>query len=120
WRKQHSGAAVLAGVYLGFSAYVYSGGYFVVILLMILFVRLWRQTQDRLSLTIYSAKMIAMAAVIAAPLVVFAYLVPEYFFDRAAVILGWTPKAMLLHSHGAEISFRDYFIHQFEYSFGAY
>lgn len=120
WRKQHSGAAVLAGACLGFSAYVYSGGYFVVILLTILFVRLWRQTQDHLSLTIYSAKMIAMAAVIAAPLVVFAYLVPEYFFDRATLVRGWTPQAIMAYSRGEGISFRDYFVHQVEHSFGAY
>ncbi len=120
WRKRHSGGAVLAGVCLGLAAYVYSGGYFVIILLAILFLQLWHKTTERLELTIYSAKMIAVAAVIAAPLVVFAFKVPEFFFDRANVIRGWTPQAILAYSQGAEMSYVDYAIHQFRYSFGAY
>lgn len=120
WRKRHSGGAVLAGICLGLAAYVYSGGYFVVILLIVLFLQQWQNTTERLGLTIYSAKMVAMAAVIAAPLVMFALRVPEFFFDRANMIRGWTPQAILAYSQGAEMSYLDYAIHQFKYSFGAY
>ena len=95
WRKRHSGGAVLAGVCLGLAAYVYSGGYFVAILLILLFLQQWQKTTERLQLTIYSAKMIATAAVIAAPLVVFAFRVPDFFFDRANLIRGWTPQAIM-------------------------
>ncbi len=120
WRKRHSGGAVLAGVCLGLAAYVYSGGYFVAILLILLFLQQWQKTTERLQLTIYSAKMIATAAVIAAPLVVFAFRVPDFFFDRANLIRGWTPQAIMAYSEGAEMSYLDYAIHQFQYSFGAY
>lgn len=120
WRKRHSGGAVLAGVCLGLTTYVYSGGYFVVILLAILFLQLWHKTTERLGLTIYSAKMVAIATVIAAPLIVFAFRVPEFFFGRANMIRGWTPPAILAYSQGAEMSYLDYAIHQFQYSFGAY
>lgn len=113
WRKHNDKGALFAGLTLGLSAYLYSGGYFVVFLLTILFIKLWMQTDNRRGLIKYAAKTLALAFVVAAPLVMFAIYVPEFFFDRASLVNGW--KANLIQP-----SFHEYLFSQIQKSFGAY
>lgn len=120
WRKNNDKGAILAGLALGISTYIYSGGYFIIFLLIFLFIQVWRKTDNRQSLIKYTAKMLAFASVIALPLITFAILVPDHFFDRASVIRGWTDKAIQSISQDEVVTDWDYFQHQVKYSFGAY
>lgn len=113
WRKNHTGGAVLAGISLGASAYVYSGGYFVIFLLIILFIQLWKKTSNHFGLIMYTTKMLSMAWAIAMPLIAFAILVPEYFFDRASLVNGWASEAIRL-------PMQEHLYRQVTRSFGAY
>lgn len=113
WRKNNDKGALLAGLALGLSAYVYSGGYFVIFLLIILFIQFWRQTDRRSDLIRYTIKMIALALVVALPLIIFAYLFPNFFFDRITLVRGWTAELI-------KPTFLGYLISQLKFSFGGY
>lgn len=113
WRKNNDKGAIFAGLALGLSAYIYSGGYFIVFLLIFLFVQLWIKTDNRSGLIKYTLKMLALALVVAAPLMMFAIQVPEFFFDRASLVNGWSPDLI-------QPSFQAYLFSQIKYSFGAY
>ncbi len=119
WRKGNPIGALLAGICLGLSAHVYSGGYVVVLLLPLLFWQLWMKTRDRVGLTLYTGKMLVLAAVIAAPLVVFAFLFPQHFFGRANSVNGWSPVSMQI-AMGSDLTPWTYFVEQVKRSFGAY
>jgi 4-amino-4-deoxy-L-arabinose transferase-like glycosyltransferase len=120
WRKNNDKGAILAGLTLGLSAYIYSGGYFIIFLLIFLFIQTWRKTDNPHGLIKYTTKMLALALVVAMPLIIFAILVPEHFFDRAYIVRGWTDKAIQSISQGEIVTPWDYFQHQVKYSFGAY
>ncbi|MBL8090385.1 MAG: glycosyltransferase family 39 protein [Anaerolineales bacterium] len=113
WRKNNDKGAIFAGLALGLSAYIYSGGYFVIFLLIFIFMQEWINTNNRFDLMKYTAKMLCLAFVVAAPLIVFAIRVPDFFFDRASVVNGW--KAELIQP-----SFYEYLFSQLKKSFGAY
>lgn len=128
WRKNWSGGAVLAGLSLGLTAYFYSGGYIVIPLLFILIVRTWKQTNDHLTLTVYLGRMFVPALVVAAPLIIFAFLFPDFFFDRSREVFAWSSEniqsfsgdtSMYQASDGVNI-YLAYFIYQLTHSLGAY
>lgn len=119
WRKSQDGGALLAGLCLGFTAYFYTGGYILVFLISIVIWQMWKQTNDRLRFALYTGKMLALAVVVSAPLIVFAFMTPDHFFDRFSVVYGWTPDAIRA-TLGDSATVWDYFIYQVTRSFGAY
>jgi 4-amino-4-deoxy-L-arabinose transferase-like glycosyltransferase len=119
WRKGTASGALLAGLSLGFSAYFYTGGYVLIFLIAIIVWQTWHRTKDHVSLTIYIGKMLSLATVVAAPLIVFAWVKPDHFFDRFNVVYGWSPAAIKA-TLGDSASNWDYFIYQFTHSFGSY
>jgi hypothetical protein len=118
-RKNWSGGAVLAGLCLGFTSYFYAGGYIVILLLPILMWQAWKKTNDHIRLTIYFGKILALALVVAAPLIVFALHFPDQFFDRSGIIYGWNPQAIQA-TVGNPTAYWEHFIFQVSHSFGAY
>jgi len=119
WRKDWPGGAVWSGLCLGLSAYFYAGGYIVILLLPILAWWEWKQTEERLKLTAYFGKSLAIALVIAAPLIVYALRFPDNFFQHSNSLYAWNPdyNQAAISEFGAGI---HYFAHQVGYSFGAY
>ncbi len=119
WRKSWKVGALLAGICLGSVTYFYAGGYIVVLLILIIIWRVWKKTEDHTGLAIHIGKMLILALVIAAPLIIFAMLYPQHFFDRVHEIYGWYPETVNAMS-GNSTSYWDYFIFQVIHSFGAY
>ncbi len=119
WRKGQESGALLAGLCLGLTAYLYTGGYILVFLLAIIIWQTWWAAEDRIRLTVYIGKMLAIATVTAAPLIVFSLIKPDHFFDRVNTIFGWGTGTAAL-TLGGTASQWDYFVYQFTRSFGAY
>lgn len=119
WKKRWAGAAILGGFFMGLSAYFYQGGYLLLFLLVFLFFNLWRNTQDKFDLLVYSLKMLAMGLIVVGPLMAFAFLRPEMYSQRLQTIWGWNEGA-LFAAIGTEGNWWDYFWHQLTRSFGAY
>lgn len=119
WRKPWKVGALLAGICLGLSAYFYAGGYIVIFLLFIVIWQIWKKTEDPIGLSIYTGKILTLALVIAAPLIIFALLYPQHFFGRVQEIYGWYPETMLA-MRGSSARYGSYFIYQVVHSFGAY
>jgi 4-amino-4-deoxy-L-arabinose transferase-like glycosyltransferase len=119
WRKRWSGGALLAGLSLGLTAYFYAAGYILLILMPLLIWQTWMQAKNHLSLSVYTGKMFAMALVVAAPLIVFAFLYPEHFFDRLRTIASWKPQDIELNA-GHPTAYWDYFWFQLTHSIGGY
>lgn len=119
WQTGNPRGAVLAGLCLGLAAYVYSGGYVIILLLMLLFIKIWRDTGQPARLLAYTARMLAPAAVLAIPLVIFAFLFPIHFFGRIRTVYGWSP-ASLQTVLTPTFTLWDYFVQQVTRSFGAY
>jgi 4-amino-4-deoxy-L-arabinose transferase-like glycosyltransferase len=119
WHKRWSGYAVLAGLCLGFTAYFYAGGYFILIILPFLAWQEWKKTTDHASLAIYYGKMLAVAMVVAAPLIAYAVRLPDQFLLRTRDIIAW--KAGYAQATlGPSTTAWDILLFQFGRSFGAY
>jgi len=93
WRRDRPAGATLAGLALGLSQYFYAGSRIGIFLLAYLVIRLWRTDRDDSRLVMHVGRLIGMAAVVAAPLAVFAALNPEIFFNRLTSGLLWDPFA---------------------------
>ena len=119
WRQRWSGGAVLAGIAVGLSQYFYAGGRIGLLLLALLIFQLWRRDRDRQRLIVHTGKLLATAAVIAAPLAMFALRDPDNFFLRAREVYGWTPAEIRLVT-GDPSRVGDFFWHQLTRSIGAY
>lgn len=91
WSTRWSGAAVFSGVALGLSQYFYAGNKIAVFLLPFLAYTLWRKERDTRRLLVYGAKCLAAAAVVAAPILVFASREPAMYLERWNVVLFWQP-----------------------------
>jgi len=119
WRERRAGFAIWAGLSLGFTAYFYAGGYFVLFLLPILFWQAWKKSEDHIGLSMFTGKMLAVALAVAAPHMVFAMRNPDRFLLRVRDILAWNPGyAQTLPDSSASLwGFLGY---QFSRSFGAY
>lgn len=120
WHKGWSGYAVLAGLCLGFTAYFYAGGYFILILLPILAWQEWKKTQNRICFTIYCGKMLAVATVVAAPIIVFAARYPDQFYFRPSELLAWNTEYVRSALGSVTFTNWDILVYQFSHSFGAY
>jgi 4-amino-4-deoxy-L-arabinose transferase-like glycosyltransferase len=117
WKERWSGGAVLAGLALGLSVYFYAGGAVVFFLLAYLLIDLWRHTVERSSLLLHTLKMLAAAACVAAPLLVFAAFEPGQFFDRANVDFAWTP-GVIAQVTGSPTNWLGFFWYQLVHSTG--
>ena len=91
WKHGRPAGATLSGLALGLSQYFYAGSRIGIFLLAYLVFRLWRAERDDLRLITHVSRLVGMAAVVAGPLVVFAALHPEIFFDRLTSGLLWDP-----------------------------
>ena len=119
WRNRYAGGAVLAGLFLGLTAYFYAGGYVVIFLMLLLIVRTWRKTAERIDLSIYLGKMFTMTLVIVAPLIVYAMLKPALFFERSHIVNAWKPDVIEM-TVGKSDAYWAFFWHQLTSSFSAY
>ncbi|MEW6402256.1 MAG: glycosyltransferase family 39 protein [Chloroflexota bacterium] len=119
WRKKWTGGAAFAGLFLGFSAYFYAGGYIIILLMPIIIWQLWHRADDRAGFGIYTAKMVALALVVAGPLLIFAARFPNDFFARAGTIAAWKPRAIEV-TVGRPDAYGEFFIYQLKHSLGAY
>ncbi|MBI5934458.1 MAG: glycosyltransferase family 39 protein [Chloroflexi bacterium] len=120
WRKRWSGDAVLAGLCLGFTAYFYAGGYFILILLPILIWQEWKKAPNRVRFAIYCGKMLAVALVVAAPIIVFAIRFPSHFLFRTSDIVAWKVGYAQEALDSMDATTWDLILYQFRHSFGAY
>lgn len=119
WRLGAGSGAIWAGLCLGLTAYLYTGGYVLIFLLGIVILYSAWKTKEKAQYIIYTGRMLALASVIAAPLMVFAFVQPEAFFDRVNVIYGWSPEA-ITSTLGPTATTWEYFVYQMTRSFGAY
>lgn len=122
WRERWNGGAVLGGIALGLAGYFYAGGAIVVILLLFIFGDLWikhRSEADRHQLLIYAGKMIAMALVVVGPLMLFAVLKPDFFFERGRSVFMWRPD-VIAQEIGFADQYMDFFWRQLLRAFGSY
>ncbi|HRK90150.1 MAG TPA: glycosyltransferase family 39 protein [Anaerolineales bacterium] len=119
WRMDNAKGALLAGLFLGLSAYFYTGGYVLVPLMIFLTLQTWEKTWEHARLAAYAGRMYLVATVTAAPIIIFALRQPGEFFDRFNTVYGWSRVAIDLSLHPSA-SYWEYFIHQMSRSFGAY
>jgi len=118
-QKDWSGGAVISGFAVGMSQYFYAGSRLGLLLLLFVVWRCWRRETDRKGLVGYTATMVLVAAIIAAPIMFMAIRDPAPFFERSRVVLGWKPEIMARVT-GEPIDFWGYFGHQLGRSVGAY
>ena len=119
WRRGWSGGAVLAGLALGLSQYFYAGSRIGILLLAAVIFWLWRQGADRRQLVVHTAKLLATAACVAAPLAMFALRDPANFFARMSQIIAWKPDAIMILTHG-QPDLPAFFWYQLTHSLGAF
>jgi 4-amino-4-deoxy-L-arabinose transferase-like glycosyltransferase len=118
WQSRWSGGAALAGAALGLSMYFYVGSRIAIFLIPILVIQLWREQTDHRQLIVHTGKLLAVAAVAALPLVIFALDNTDLFLSRATVnwtlseqiskTTGWWPVVKLL-ANQAWISFAGFY-----------
>jgi len=92
WKVKWNGGAVLAGLAWGLSFYFYTGGMVIFVLVAYVIVDLWRKETDHHQVLIHVGKMLAVFACVAGPLIVFAVIEPNIFFDRSRIVFAWTPQ----------------------------
>lgn len=119
WRLRAGSGAMWAGVCLGLTAYLYTGGYVLIFLLGVVILYTAWKTNEKAGYIIYTGRMLTVAIVIALPLMIFALVWPEAFLDRAVTIYGWSPAA-ITSTLGENVTTWQYFIYQVVHSFGAY
>jgi hypothetical protein len=93
WSRRWSGGAVLSGIALGMSQYFYAGSKIAVFLLPFVAYTLWREERDTRRLLVFGAKTLAVAAVIAAPILVFATRETAFYTERWNVVFFWNDTA---------------------------
>ena len=89
WRKGWSWGAFVAGLALGLSQYFYAGSRIVLFLLPYLMYSPWREERDGPKLVSSAAKTFGIAALIAAPLAIYAVQFPEEFGRRLSTGFVW-------------------------------
>jgi hypothetical protein len=119
WRIKWSGGALLAGLALGLTAYFYSGGYIIILLMMYLIVKTWQETEQQVGFVIYTGKMLVMALCTAVPLVIFAMLHRDLFFVRTNELYVWKPETIQIFI-GDQGDYAAFFWRQFSGAFGIY
>lgn len=95
WQRQWSGGAVIAGLALGLSQYFYAGSKVGIFLLAYAVYVLYRRTPDQRRLLIHGGKLLVTAATVAAPIALFAMLMPEVYFQRSRIVFGWQYGAII-------------------------
>jgi 4-amino-4-deoxy-L-arabinose transferase-like glycosyltransferase len=115
WRRKWTAGALLSGASLGMAAYFYAGGYIIIILMIFLTIKIWRESKEHIELTIYIGKAIAMALCVAIPLIIYAIFYPTEFSLRANLVYGWTPEAMKVLMNG-EVNYYKFFWSQLSQS----
>jgi len=91
WRSRWRGGAVLCGLALGLSQYFYIGTRIAIILLAYVIYRVGREDLEARRWIVHIGTVAVMAAVVAAPLYVFASKHPGGFLERVRVNWAWTP-----------------------------
>jgi len=119
WREGRDNDALLAGLFLGLTAYFYTGGYVLIFLIGAVSWQVWRKPHEYSRFTFYTGKMLTMATVIAAPLLVFAILNPVSFLERARIVFAWKPGTLELLL-GPQATPSDLLVYQIVHSFGAF
>lgn len=89
WKKHQLGGLVLSGASLGFSQYFYGGSKLGILLLAILAFQLWRRDNDDPRLVRNAGITLALAGVIAAPIISFALANPAEYVSRVNQDLFW-------------------------------
>ncbi|MGD8552582.1 MAG: glycosyltransferase family 39 protein [Anaerolineales bacterium] len=126
WKTRWSGGAALSGAALGFSMYFYVGSRITIFLLPILIIQLWREQSDYRQLVVHTGKLLAVAAVVAIPLIIFALDNTDLFLSRATVNwtlsdkiseeTGWWPIFKLL-ANQAWLSFAGFYTYSEQAAF---
>ena len=118
WRKKWSGGAVISGFALGMSQYFYPGARLGIFMLVFLIIWLYRKDTDRKSLLVFSGKLSLVALTIAAPLLIYAILKSDIFFQRMTVVFAWKEE-YILQAVGT-IDYWKFFQYQLIKSLGAF
>lgn len=119
WKNNNSTGAALSGAAVGFSQYFYQGGRAGLFVLAFVILGLWWKDRDRRKLIVHVGKLVAVAAVIAAPLAMFAIKNPATFTERFNTIFGWQPS-VIQEITGSPTDYWGFFWYQLWRSFGAY
>ncbi len=100
WKSRWRGGAVLGGLALGLSQYFYIGTRIAIVLLAYVVYRMWREDRDARRWIVHVGTIGVMAAVVAAPLYVFAFKHPGPFLERVRVNWAWTPDMVARFGSG--------------------